>query len=54
MIKSLCSNCRHNYTDHKKKICANVKGIWCNSEYGRVINRKVKGCKNYVSKDKKD
>ena len=54
MIKSLCSNCRHNCTDRKKKICANVKGIWCNAEYGRVINRKVKGCKNYVSKDKKD
>ena len=54
MIKKLCSNCRHNCTDRKKKICANVKGIWCNAEYGRVINRKVKGCKNYVSKDKKD
>ena len=50
MIKSLCSNCMHNCTDRKKKICANVKGIWCNAEHGRVINRKVKGCKNYVSK----
>ena len=54
MMKSLCSDCGHNCTDRKNKLCADFKGIWCNAEYGRVINRKVKGCKNYISKDKKD
>lgn len=54
MRKSLCSDCKHNCTDRKNKLCADFKGIWCNAEYGRVINRKVKGCKNYISKDKKD
>ena len=24
------------------------KGIWCNAEYGRIINKKVKDCKNYI------
>lgn len=54
MRKSLCNDCRHNCTNRKNKLCADFKGIWCNAEYGRVINRKVKGCKNYISKDKKD
>ena len=50
MSKSLCHDCIHNCTDHKNNICANHKGIWCNAEYGRNINKKVKGCKNYKRK----
>ena len=50
MSKSLCRDCIHNCTDHRNNICANHKGIWCNAEYGRVINKKVKGCKNYKKK----
>ena len=48
MSKSLCSYCIHNFTDHRNNICAKHKGIWCNAEYGRNINKKVKGCKNYI------
>lgn len=51
MSKSLCHDCIHNCTDHRNNICANHKGIWCNAEYGRVINKKVKGCKNYIRKE---
>ena len=50
MSKSLCHDCKHNCTDHKTKSCTNFNGIWCDAEYGRVINRKVKGCKDYISK----
>ena len=50
MSKSLCQNCVHNCTDRKYNSSANHKGIWCNAEYGRVINKKVKGCKNYKRK----
>ena len=53
MSKSLCHDCIHNCTDHRNNICANHKGIWCNAEYGRVINKKVKGCKNYIGKENK-
>lgn len=51
--KSLCHDCMHNCTDRRNNICANHKGIWCNAEYGRVINKKVKGCKSYVRKENK-
>ena len=54
MSKSLCHDCIHNCTDHKNNICASHKGIWCNAEYGRVINKKVKGCKNYIGKENKN
>ena len=43
-----------NCTDRRNNICANHKGIWCNAEYGRVINKKVKGCKSYVRKESED
>lgn len=51
MNKSLCHNCVYNCTDRKHNSSANHKGIWCNAEYGRVINKKVKGCKNYIRKE---
>lgn len=47
MSKSLCHSCRHNCTDHKTKSSIKHNGIWCNSNYGRVIKKKVKGCKDY-------
>ena len=47
MSKSLCHSCRHNCTDHKTKSSINHNGIWCNANYGRVIKKKVKGCKDY-------
>lgn len=47
MSKLLCYACSHNCTDRKNKICAGFKGIWCNAEYGRVIKKKIKKCKNY-------
>lgn len=52
MSKSLCHDCRHNCTDHKTKSCINYKGIWCNVEYGRVIKKKIKGCKDYERREK--
>ena len=51
MSNSLCHDCIHNCTDHKNDSCANHEGIWSNAEYGRVINKKVKGCKNYARKE---
>ena len=54
MSKSLCCYCIHNCTDHRNNICANHKGIWCNAEYGRNINKKVKGCKNYIRRRMKN
>ena len=51
MNKSLCHDCIYNCTDRKHNSSANHNGIWCNAEYGRVINKKVKGCKNYVRKE---
>ena len=50
MNKSLCHDCIYNCTDRKHNSSANHNGIWCNAEYGRVINKKVKGCKNYRRK----
>lgn len=50
MNKSLCYYCLHNCTNYKTKSCINFKGIWCNAEYGRVIKKKVKKCKNYKEK----
>ena len=40
MSKSLCHDCIHNCTDRKRSSFANHNGIWCNAEYGRVINKK--------------
>ena len=54
MSKSLCRYCIHNCTDNRNNICTNHKGILCNAEYGRNINKKVKGCKNYARKDNKN
>ena len=45
-------DCRHNCTNHKTKSCINYKGIWCNVEYGRVIKKKIKGCKDYERREK--
>lgn len=47
MSKSLCQECQYNVTDRKRNHAANHKGIWCVQCYGRVINKKVKGCKYY-------
>lgn len=52
MSKSLCNSCVYNCTDRKSGSCTNHNGIWCNAEYGRVISKKVKGCKNYKEKKK--
>lgn len=52
MSKSLCYSCVHNCTNRKNGVSANHSGIWCNAEYGRVINKKRKGCKFY--KERKD
>ena len=51
MSKSLCHDCIHNCTDRKHRSSSNYNGIWCNAEYGRVINKKVKGCKSYIRKE---
>lgn len=51
MSKSLCYFCEYNCTDRKNKICDSFKGIWCNAEYGRVIKKKIKKCKNYKEKN---
>ena len=51
MSKSLCHNCVHNCTDRKHNSSSNDNGIWCNAEYGRAINKKVKDCKNYIRKE---
>ena len=53
MNKSLCHDCIYNCTDRKHNSSANHNGILCNAEYGRVINKKVKGCKNYARKENK-
>ncbi len=52
MRKSLCSTCIHNCTDRKRGSCSDGPGVWCNAEYGRVITKKRKGCKNYKERIK--
>lgn len=42
MSKSLCYSCVHNCTNRKNGVSANYSGIWCNAEYGRVINKNKK------------
>lgn len=46
-MQTLCKTCCHNCTDRRKNICNIPNGIWCNAEYGKVIKKKKKECKNY-------
>ena len=33
--------------EREREKSINHNGIWCNANYGRVIKKKVKGCKDY-------